>query len=274
MRYRSSRPAYTRVISPHNEPRRLLGTAPGVAPKGWVSMQEQSTPRKRVRARTLITAGGPSGNCAACSERFDHLERDHIVPLFEQGLHDVSNLQWLCHDCHVAKSKAEHQRWRETIGKTIKRTMSEERKREVSEFFRGRPHSPEHVQKATEGMRRAWAKKTPEERAAIAEKSAAKHRGRKHGPMPLDQRQKIGEAQQRKWASGTRKASPPDANTLLVAANRAWWATATPEGKAERGAAISEGKRSASLRRKRAKLVSDGVNLVGPRTAFTIGLGI
>jgi hypothetical protein len=35
------------------------------------------------------------------------MEQDHIVPLHLGGEHDISNLQWLCYDCHKKKSGAE-----------------------------------------------------------------------------------------------------------------------------------------------------------------------
>jgi hypothetical protein len=111
----------------------------------------------------------------------------------------------------------------------------------VSDFFRGKPKSPEHIAKQTDAMKRAWGRKSPEERQAIAEKSAAKHRGQKLGPMSDEHKRKIAEAQARAWASGKRKAVP-DAGARLQAASRSWWDQATPEQRAQRGAAISAAK--------------------------------
>ncbi len=196
------------------------------------------------RARAIDWGGRPSGNCAQCGKHVPHLEFDHIVPYFENGIHDLSNIQWLCHACHQAKTREEMRRWRETIGALQpRRTMSEERKRAVGDFFRGKPKSPEHVAKATEGMKRAWARKSPEERAAIAAKGADKNRGSKRGPMTEEHRRKIGEAQLRKWASGTRKPNPPEAVQAMREGAQRWIDTATPEQRAARGSAISKGRR-------------------------------
>lgn len=85
--------------------------------------------------------------------------------------------------------------------------MTAEGRARVSAFFRGRPKTPEHLAKMSEGLRRAWAKKDPEERKAIAEKAAARQRGRKLGPMSEETKRKIGEAQRRAWASGRRSST-------------------------------------------------------------------
>lgn len=45
--------------------------------------------------------------CASCGS-IGKLELDHIVPYTIGGTDDESNLQWLCHSCHVAKTTAEH----------------------------------------------------------------------------------------------------------------------------------------------------------------------
>jgi hypothetical protein len=85
--------------------------------------------------------------------------------------------------------------------------MSEARKREVAALFEATKNTPVARVKRSEGLRQAWARKSPEERRAIGEKSAEKQRGVKVGPMPEETRRKIAEAQRRKWASGTRKPS-------------------------------------------------------------------
>jgi hypothetical protein len=169
-------------------------------------MQEERTTqrRSRVRARETVWAGRPGGPCAQCGDEVEHLEIDHIVPFFENGRHHLSNIQWLCHACHARKSAEEVRRHRVTHPHLYQRPMSEEGRKRVGDFFRGRTQPPELVEKRRQGMMRAWAKKSPEERAAVAEKIAEKNRGRKRGPMPEEQRRKIGEAQSRAWASGTR----------------------------------------------------------------------
>ena len=158
----------------------------------------------RVRTRAVEWAGRPGGPCAKCGAEVAHLELDHVVPFFEGGRHHLSNIQWLCHACHASKSKSEVARHRAANPDLYKRTMSDERKAAVGAFFRGRPKTAEQQEKISAGLREAWAKKTPEERQAIFEKSAAKQRGRKVGPMPEERRRKIGEAQRRAWASGRR----------------------------------------------------------------------
>lgn len=37
-------------------------------------------------------------------------EVDHIIPLFEGGADDLSNLRGVCHECHYIKSRAENRR--------------------------------------------------------------------------------------------------------------------------------------------------------------------
>jgi 5-methylcytosine-specific restriction endonuclease McrA len=37
------------------------------------------------------------------------VELDHVVPLWNGGTNDPSNLQLLCHNCHVTKSRKEAQ---------------------------------------------------------------------------------------------------------------------------------------------------------------------
>lgn len=44
--------------------------------------------------------------CAKCGST-DDLEADHIVPVLFGGSHDASNMQCLCHSCHVEKTSVE-----------------------------------------------------------------------------------------------------------------------------------------------------------------------
>lgn len=43
--------------------------------------------------------------CAKCKKMidFDKIELDHIIPISEGGTSSVSNLQFLCHKCHMEK---------------------------------------------------------------------------------------------------------------------------------------------------------------------------
>lgn len=45
--------------------------------------------------------------CQACGARGKRLECDHIVPLEDGGASTLDNLQALCRDCHLAKSRRE-----------------------------------------------------------------------------------------------------------------------------------------------------------------------
>jgi hypothetical protein len=45
--------------------------------------------------------------CACCEMVCDYLEIDHIVPLASGGSNDLLNLQCLCKDCHLKKTKEE-----------------------------------------------------------------------------------------------------------------------------------------------------------------------
>jgi len=49
--------------------------------------------------------------CANCGIVSSHTEIDHIIPLWEGGNEDISNLQVLCYECHKAKSAEEHRRY-------------------------------------------------------------------------------------------------------------------------------------------------------------------
>src|SRR5690606_24064173 len=45
--------------------------------------------------------------CQQCSRLVDNGECDHITPLSAGGTDDMQNLQWLCVECHAAKSARE-----------------------------------------------------------------------------------------------------------------------------------------------------------------------
>jgi 5-methylcytosine-specific restriction endonuclease McrA len=54
--------------------------------------------------------GQPGGHCAKCNTWVVHLKMDHIVPIFEGGLHEITNIQWLCDDCEREKTREECRR--------------------------------------------------------------------------------------------------------------------------------------------------------------------
>ena len=51
----------------------------------------------------------PKTGCAYCGST-NNLELDHIKPYYEGGKSELSNLQWLCRDCHVKKTLQERER--------------------------------------------------------------------------------------------------------------------------------------------------------------------
>ena len=67
---------------------------------------------QKLRLHVLTT----EGRCRTCWEERGKLVTptimDHIVPLFEGGKNEISNLQPLCRDCHDLKTKLE-------LGQTI-----------------------------------------------------------------------------------------------------------------------------------------------------------
>jgi 5-methylcytosine-specific restriction endonuclease McrA len=51
--------------------------------------------------------------CLACGRSRGRIVLDHVVPLFEGGMHDPSNLQPLCWTCNTRKSTKtmDYRRW-------------------------------------------------------------------------------------------------------------------------------------------------------------------
>ncbi len=45
--------------------------------------------------------------CQNCGKRSGDLECDHVMPVEEGGKSDLDNLQALCRDCHMAKTRRE-----------------------------------------------------------------------------------------------------------------------------------------------------------------------
>ena len=46
----------------------------------------------------------PSGNCPLCGVYRKQLQRDHIIPKHLGGLHEPSNFQYICANCHEDKT--------------------------------------------------------------------------------------------------------------------------------------------------------------------------
>lgn len=66
--------------------------------------KRSSFPNYKVKLRLINERGK---RCEYCGLRTDYLELDHIIPLWNDGSHNDSNLQLLCADCHREKSRAD-----------------------------------------------------------------------------------------------------------------------------------------------------------------------
>lgn len=67
-------------------------------------LRHHALPR-RIRWRILNRA---DFCCEKCGRRGRALEVDHVIPLSEGGTSDPDNLQALCRDCHLAKTRREN----------------------------------------------------------------------------------------------------------------------------------------------------------------------
>lgn len=76
--------------------------------------------RKRSLKQEIINRDGKK--CFYCS--FDKkLELDHIVPLFVGGGWELENLQLLCRECHIKKTKRIDRAFVQLVQKIIERTL-------------------------------------------------------------------------------------------------------------------------------------------------------
>jgi len=115
-----------------------------------------TAPSSEERFRVSGRGVAPSGYCWSCDEWFDVLEMDHVVPFCEGGLHDTSNLQWLCNLCHKEKSSDELRRGR------TGRKLTEEQRQKLREVKRP-PLTPEHIEKLkANGRDPEWRKRVSE----------------------------------------------------------------------------------------------------------------
>ena len=69
-----------------------------------MSWGQGRSPRLRQHATRALPR-----HCQHCGTT-SHLELDHIRPLAEGGSDHITNLQWLCHTCHLTKTRAESRR--------------------------------------------------------------------------------------------------------------------------------------------------------------------
>ena len=72
--------------------------------KEWNEPNHDKPIPRRVKLRAKSRANNTCQNCGVRAERGD---ADHIVALINGGAHSEKNLQWLCVNCHRAKSKAD-----------------------------------------------------------------------------------------------------------------------------------------------------------------------
>jgi len=72
--------------------------------------------------------------CAKCKNKFssEELELDHIIPIANGGTNDYNNLQPLCIECHLAKTKGE---WKEGYGENKNIDLSPSEKLEILKNF-------------------------------------------------------------------------------------------------------------------------------------------
>ncbi len=88
-----------------------------------------------------------SGVCSICHHWVEKVVLDHIVPLFEGGVHDTMNLQWVCTPCHDRKTRTEASRRRTGVPTRAGIPQSEETKEKLRQVNLGRKHSPETIEK-------------------------------------------------------------------------------------------------------------------------------
>lgn len=75
--------------------------------KEWIGKRDDSMPPQSVRLR-LYDKG--NGCCPVCTLplRNGHMAADHIKPLEDGGENREKNLQIICVQCHIAKTKVEN----------------------------------------------------------------------------------------------------------------------------------------------------------------------
>ena len=77
--------------------------------------------RNRIRALAGVTS---CSRCKFIAEDLCQLEVDHIVPQWEGGTHDLSNLQVLCANCHALKTKSDTERFYRSQNSTEPRRVT------------------------------------------------------------------------------------------------------------------------------------------------------
>ena len=85
--------------------------------------------------------------CNHCKKKkiSEELEIDHIIPLANGGTNDYSNLQPLCIECHLKKTKGE---WKEGYGDEQENNLTPEEKLEILKDFleENKSHSYPEIQ--------------------------------------------------------------------------------------------------------------------------------
>lgn len=74
-------------------------------PKGWSKTRRRIMQRDRYECRTDVSGAG-----LICGARAT--EVDHIIPRSEGGTDDMENLEAICHEHHLAKTREEAARGR------------------------------------------------------------------------------------------------------------------------------------------------------------------
>jgi hypothetical protein len=134
-----------------------------------------TSPEERFRVSGRGVA--PSGYCWKCDEWFETLDLDHVIPFVEGGLHDTTNLQWLCKPCHRRKSADELRRVR-TGGK-----LTPEQVQTLRDAKRP-PLTAEHIEKLkTNGRDPEWRKRVGDATRRAFANGAARPHSKKGGGL-------------------------------------------------------------------------------------------
>lgn len=72
--------------------------------KEWSEANHDKPIPPRIKIRVKTRANNTCQNCGVRAERGN---ADHIVALINGGEHSEANLQWLCLNCHRAKTKTD-----------------------------------------------------------------------------------------------------------------------------------------------------------------------
>lgn len=94
--------------------REARNAAPSVIGETHMLERRQAIDRKP-RPVDLMVMRANQGGCAYCGSLV-RMELDHKRALARGGLHVLSNLQYLCHDCNAAKGRTSDSEYRRAQG--------------------------------------------------------------------------------------------------------------------------------------------------------------